>query len=423
METPLRILVVLPLYGGSLPIGRYCEKALAELGHLVEVFEAPLFHSAFEALKGLRVSTDRLEYLENSFLQVVSQAVLAKTETFSPDLVLSLAQAPLSRQALNRLRKDNVPTAMWFVEDFRLFTYWRAYAPLYDFFAVIQEEPFLDQLYDMGLDNALYLPLAADPGFHKPLELTSVQKHKFGSDVSFLGAGYPNRQRAFKRLFGYDFKIWGTEWDNDPAFDPYVQRKGARISPEDAVKVFNAAKINLNLHSSVHPDELVSKGDFVNPRTFELAACKAFQLVDERALLPELFKADELVTFTDMEDLLQKIDHYLAHGDEREKIAKKSYERALAEHTYAARMQTLLDFIKERRSGWPSRKKAEDVFWEGYHPELKEKVLDLLNRLKLPLDTNFEDFVWTLKQQQGKLSDLETAVLFLDEWQKQYGKK
>ena len=423
METPLRILVVLPLYGGSLPIGRYCEKALIELGHLVEVFEAPLFYSAFEGLKGLRVSTDRLEYLENSFLQVVSQAVLAKTESFCPDLVLSLAQAPLSRQALNRLRKDNVPTAMWFVEDFRLFTYWRAYAPLYDFFAVIQEDPFLDQLYDMGLDNALYLPLAADPGFHKPRELTSVQKHKFGSDLSFLGAGYPNRQRAFKRLFGYDFKIWGTEWDNDPAFDPYVQRKGARISPEDAVKVFNAAKINLNLHSSVQPDELVSKGDFVNPRTFELAACRAFQLVDERELLPELFKSDEMVTFTDMEDLTQKIDYYLVHEDEREKIAEKSRMRVLAEHTYASRMQTLLDFIQEKRAGWPVRKEADEVFWEGYPPELKEKVLDLLKRLKLSPDTNFDDFVWTLKQQQGKLSDLETAVLFLDEWQKQYNKK
>ena len=77
-----RVLVVLPMYGGSLPVGRYCVDALRNLGHTVEVFEAPDFHSAFSALKGLRVTTDRLEYLENSFLQVVSQAVLAKVETF-----------------------------------------------------------------------------------------------------------------------------------------------------------------------------------------------------------------------------------------------------------------------------------------------------------------------------------------------------
>jgi spore maturation protein CgeB len=142
----MRVLVVLPLYGGSLPVGRYCASALAELGHLVEVFEAPDFHASFQALKGLKVTSDRLQYLENSYLQIVSQAVLAKVETFEPDLVLALAQAPLSIQALKRLRRDGVATAMWFVEDHRLFTYWQAFAPHYDYFAVIQKGDFFDQL-------------------------------------------------------------------------------------------------------------------------------------------------------------------------------------------------------------------------------------------------------------------------------------
>ncbi|MFN2267935.1 MAG: hypothetical protein ABR533_06630, partial [Desulfonatronovibrio sp.] len=113
MESKLKILVVLPMYGGSLPVGRFCASALKKSGHLVEIFEAPEFHSAFTALKGLRVSSSSLEYLENSFLQVVSSAVLSKVEFFEPDLVLCLAQAPLSRQALKRLRADKIPTAMW----------------------------------------------------------------------------------------------------------------------------------------------------------------------------------------------------------------------------------------------------------------------------------------------------------------------
>ena len=150
-----RILVVLPFYGGSLPIGRYCVEALRETGRLVDVFEAPEFFSAFSALKNLRVGVERLEFLENAFLQTVSQAILAKVEAFEPDLVLSMAQAPLSRQALKRLRADKVPTAMWFMEDFRLFTYWRAFAPYYDVFAVIQKEPFLAELVAGGQPNAL----------------------------------------------------------------------------------------------------------------------------------------------------------------------------------------------------------------------------------------------------------------------------
>ena len=67
MADSRRILIVLPMYGGSLPIGRYCDNALRGLGHLVEYFEAPAFYSVFEALKGLRVGLDRLDHLENSF--------------------------------------------------------------------------------------------------------------------------------------------------------------------------------------------------------------------------------------------------------------------------------------------------------------------------------------------------------------------
>ena len=143
MDKKLRVLLILPLYGGSLPIGRFCVQALRDMGHLVETFEAPDFYSSFSALKQLRVGADRLEYLENSFLQLISQAVLAKAETFEPDLVLSMAQAPLSRQALKKLSKDNITTAMWFMEDHRLFTYWKGFAPYYDYFAVIQKEPVL----------------------------------------------------------------------------------------------------------------------------------------------------------------------------------------------------------------------------------------------------------------------------------------
>ena len=351
-EKTLRILLILPLYGGSLPIGRFCARALRDLGHVVEEFEAPDFYSAFSALKALRISAERKEYLENSFLQLLSQAVLAKTESFEPDLVLSVAQAPLSRQALKKLAKDGVTTAMWFMEDHRLFTYWKAFAPYYDFFAVIQKEPILEELEKLGV-NGLYLPMAALPALHRRETRSALDKNRFGSDLSFMGAGYPNRRVAFRQLLGYDFKIWGTEWDAEPSLAPFVQMNGARISPEDCVKIYNASKINLNLHSSVQSNRLVTHGDFVNPRTFELAACAAFQLVDRRTLLPELFNETELACFDSMEELLDLIPCYLNNADKRAAMAQAAQKRALREHTYQHRMQTLLEFIAGKSPAGP----------------------------------------------------------------------
>lgn len=418
----LRILVVLPLYGGSLPIGRYVASALKEDGHLVEVFEAPEFNSAYESLKSLKVTTDRLDYLQNTFLNVVSQAVLAKVETFEPDMVLCMAQAPLNHQALKRLRRDGVTTAMWFVEDFKLFTYWKSFAPMYDIFAVIQKEQFFDELAAIGQPNALYLPLAAQPDFHKPLDLSPVEQRKFGSAVSFMGAGYPNRRIAFRELVNLDFKIWGSDWDGDHVLEPLVQLKGARVTPEECVKIFNATTINLNLHSSVQADELVTFGDFVNPRTFELAACGAFQLVDKRKLLPEAFADDELATFSSMSDLTEKIEYFLKNPDECATYAKKARKRVLKDHTYKARMRTLIDFTVERITGWP-KQSASSAALDSMPPELAADIRNLLGRLGLPEDVSFQDLVWAVRQQQGTLSELDTAILFLDEWQKLYTKR
>jgi spore maturation protein CgeB len=414
--------VVLPLYGGSLPIGRYCAIALAGLGHLVEVFEAPEFYASYAALKNLRVTSDRLQYLENSYLAVISQAVLAKVETFEPDLVLALAQAPLSIQALKRLRRDGVVTAMWFVEDFRLFTYWQAFAPHYDFFAVIQKDEIFVALQGIGVANALYLPLAAQPDVHKPLELSPVEMRKFGADVAFMGAGYPNRRMAFRDLAPrFDFKLWGSDWDGDPVLAPYLQLAGARVGTEDCVRIFNATRINLNLHSSIQANTLVTGGDFVNPRTFEIAACGGFQLVDKRSLMPELFAEDELATFDSMDELAARIGHFLAHPDERAAFAARGRERVLREHSYVARMTTLLDFIAARRPGWPKKRDAAPAV-EGVPPELAGQIAELLQRLRLPPDCAFEDLVWAVRQQQGELGELDAAVLFLDEWRKLYSR-
>lgn len=418
-QNRLRILVVSPMYGGSLPVARFAMSGLQELGHIVEGFEAPAFHGAYEALEEMRVTTDRLDYLHNSFLQFVGQAVLAKVETFEPDLVVALAQAPLTQQVLKRLRRDKVATAMWFVEDFRLFTYWQAFAPLYDVFAVIQKDYFFKQLRSIGQENAVYLPLAAQPDFHHPLDLSVADKRTFGAKVSFMGAGYPNRRMAFRELLSFEPKIWGTEWDGDHVLKPYVQWEGARVSSEDCVKIFNATEVNLNLHSSVRADKLVTFGDFVNPRTFEVAACGAFQLVDERALMAESFADGELATFTSLEDLKEKIAYYLKHPEERQAIAERGRARVLADHTYAIRMQSLLDFTAERLSDWPPEREqsAADA---DLPPELAKDINRLRAKLGLPADVGFADLVWSIRQRQGKLTDLETAVLFLDEWKKLY---
>ncbi len=417
----IRIIVILPFYGGSLPIGEYCISALKELGHCVEVFDAPLFFGSVEAFRSLRIRNSRYEEIESTFLQVIAQAIYAKVEEFEPDLVLSLAQAPVTKQLLKRLKKDKVTTAMWFVEDYTVFPYWRSFAPYYDFFFVIQKDPFLEELKNIGVLHSLYLPMAALPSFHKPLDLSNIDQVTYGANLAFLGAGYPNRRAAFRQLMGFQFKIWGSDWDGAAMLDQYIQAKGRRILPEEAVKIFNATKININLHSSIKASQLVSHGDFVNPRTFEVAACNAFQLVDKRQLLCELFTDKEMVTFESIEELKEQISYYLEHLEKCISFSEQARKRVLEEHTYQHRMMLLLQYVAENTTNFPKEHK-KIVFPKDIPLEIQAKLEALFTRLRLPMDSSFEDIIIRLRQESGVLSELETALLFLDEWKKAYTK-
>jgi len=257
------------------------------------------------------------------------------------------------------------------------------------------------------------------PSFHRPMELDAADRRRYGADIGFLGAGYPNRRMAFRQLTGFDFKIWGSDWEGESLLARHLQAGGARIEPEEAVKIFNATRINLNLHSSVRADRLISHGDFVNPRTFELAACGAFQLTDPRSLMPELFADGELAVFTSMDALREAIAHYLAHPDERMGMAAKARARVLADHTYQHRMRVLVDTIRLARPDWPAPRRRP-ALPDQTPDDLRRELEQLLTTLNLPADVDFADLITRIRQQSGRLNSLETSLLFLDEWRKQY---
>jgi spore maturation protein CgeB len=216
----------------------------------------------------------------------------------------------------------------------------------YDFWFVIQQEPCIAALKQAGAKEVRYLPMAADPSVHRPLELTQAEREEYGSDVSFVGAGYANRREIFPRLLSHDwtFKLWGNEWDGATQLTSVLQRNGARIDTDTCQKVFNASAVNINLHSwagaGLDPD-----GDFVNPRTFELAACGAFQLTDRRSLMPGLFIESEMATVSSPDELPGKITRWLHEPEQRVAMAAQARRRVLAEHTYVHRMRDLLSKI------------------------------------------------------------------------------
>jgi spore maturation protein CgeB len=341
----LHIVVVGPIYGGSLPIARYAVDALGSLGHRVRWLDHSVHATSYHQLELLKNSQHRLA-LQSKYAEMLSRITMAQLAEDPPDLVLSLAQAPLILPMLEHLRRKKFLTSMWFVENYRHLTYWQQLAAGYDFWFVIQQEPCKAALKQAGAKEVRYLPMAADPSVHYPMELTRAEREDYGSDVSFVGAGYANRRAIFPRLLKqkWTFKLWGNEWDGATDLISVLQRNGERIDTDTCRKVFNASSINLNLHSWAG-DGLDPDGDFVNPRTFELAACGAFQLTDRRSLLPDLFTQSEVATLSSPDELPGEITRWLREPEERLAMAGRARQRVLAEHTYGHRMRDLLSQI------------------------------------------------------------------------------
>ena len=345
----LHVAVVGPIYGGSLPITGYVVRALETLGHRVTWVDHSAHHRSYEVFGAYRDPRHRAS-MQGRFADILSMSTLTQLSEDPPDLVLAMAQAPMSQGALEHLRRKKFPTAMWFVENYRHLTYWQHLAPAYDHWFVIQQGDCFDALRRAGAPQVSYLPMAADPSVHRPLALTANEQLEFGADVSFVGAGYANRRELLPRWISkeWTFKLWGNEWDHAGSLTSVLQRGGARIDTDTCLKVFNATAINLNLHS--HTGTGVDPvGDFVNPRTFELAACGAFQLVDQRTLLQDLFREEEMVSFSRPEDVPSLIRTWLRDAVGRRTIGELARQRVLQHHTYEHRMKDLLGELGMRQ--------------------------------------------------------------------------
>lgn len=345
----LHVAVVGPIYGGSLPIAKYVVTALESLGHRVSWIDHSLHRASYDAFGAYRDARHQ-QAMQGRFAEVLSLSTITHLSEDPPDFVLAIAQAPLTLAVLEHLRKKKFLTAMWFVENYRHLTYWQQLAAGYDYWFVIQQAECQEAFKRAGARDVGYLPMAADPAVHRPLALTDAERAEYGADLSFVGAGYPNRRALLPRWLSKDwsFKLWGNEWEGAADLAPVLQRSGARIDTEACMKVFNASAINLNLHSC-GGDALDPQADFVNPRTFELAACGAFQLTDERALLPELFTDEEIVRFRSTEDVPALIRMWLDDPSGRRTVAEAARQRVLGQHTYGHRMKALLAAIGLRQ--------------------------------------------------------------------------
>jgi spore maturation protein CgeB len=335
-----RVLVAGPINGGSLGVARSVAKAARALGARTQLFDGSAFAAAHREFGEMAVGREARVYFQGRLALLLGEAVVEAASAWHADLVLALAQAPLSEPALTAIGARGIATAFWFVENTRVLPYWRDVARHYDRFYAIQPGAVLDQIAAAGARAVSYLPMACDPEVHCAVALTADDRSRFGSPVSFAGAPYLNRRHVLPAIADLGLKVWGEGWETTPLAG--CLGAPGRFDLDAMLRIFAASTVNVNLHSAEHVTGLDPDPDYVNPRTFELAACGAFQLVDHRNPLAALFADDEVAVFDSVADLRDKTGHFLAYPADALAIAERARRRAVTDHTYEARVRQIL---------------------------------------------------------------------------------
>ena len=163
--------------------------------------------------------------------------------------------------------------------------------------------------------------------------------------ICFVG-GYTSRREVFIReLEGFQLEIYGPGWKKGKRLlnsNLMTMHKGSSIWGRQLVDLYNSSEIVLNI-SSWNTDGLGGQ----NLRLFDVPACGAFLLTDYSEEISEYYRLGvEIETFKTSDELRDKVDFYLKHPVERERIAKLGYERALKLPNYETRMKEMIKFIE-----------------------------------------------------------------------------
>jgi spore maturation protein CgeB len=214
-----------------------------------------------------------------------------------------------------------------------------------------------------GYDENRFRPVDTESYHQKDIE-------RFTCDLAFTGSSYANKAEGAYRadilsyLTNYDLKIWGGDnWEYRFKFNPHLQSHyfGQKLKFDELRKLYASAKIFLNLPA---PQVVLS----FQPRIFEIAGCKGFQIADNRRLLRYLFTDDELVVFNTIDDLIEKIDYYLSHEKERYRLMENLHNRVARQYTWKHWAGRIVDVINSGKGI-----KDLDIKLENSDPsELKE---------------------------------------------------
>jgi spore maturation protein CgeB len=280
----------------------------------------------------------------------LNQKVLEVANKINPHIVFWGKPIFIKYKTVVDLQKTGAKVFAWYPDD--IFNFRNVTADMYKSISLFDcnfaPRIFaINEFLEIGARRVEFLPFAANTDLYYREKVSDEEKEKLGADIVFIGNYYENyRAEILEKLCesGYNLKVYGNRWKKFKK-GKCLQVKALMFRPAERNeyrKVMNSSKIALAFLSHMNRDQHSHRG-------FEITACGTF-LLHERGEEELMFFKEgvEAEYFSSFEELVEKIDYYLAHEEERKKIAEAGYKKAHSyECSYLARAQKIIDVYWE----------------------------------------------------------------------------
>ena len=194
-------------------------------------------------------------------------------------------------------------------------------------------------------DTELFLQNAVDPMLY---HLMGPEKEVLGRmrdsgnyryDVSFFGGmgGTRHKEDLDRQLFFNDLT---DRLEHLGISYLFIDTGNEGMEIEKQIEIIQTSRINLNYGARCEYQAPIASG--LPERFFGIPACGGFLLGDQRTHTKDCFEVGvHLDDFSNIDECVSKIVHYLSHFNQTRDIAEKAYHHVHKQHTYDHRAETL----------------------------------------------------------------------------------
>lgn len=258
------------------------------------------------------------------YLEKISNYTVSFLLEQKPDLIITHNDAKLTPDAIKLIRaKLNVPFVSIVADDPTLAIYMPEYLPLIPHFThlVVPESNFESRLRNLTHQEIIFTPFGVDSSVYFSTEQDDPMYTHLKSEIGYVSNSYRGapfglyRGLLLKHLSHLGLKIYGDAGWN------YI----ANYIPEIKQNIHITGYLNSFAMNAFYNQTMICP-NIVNPqivngvaqRVLDAACAGCFQIVEYKSDLDIIFQKEEIISFKNISELVEKTQWYLSHPLERD---------------------------------------------------------------------------------------------------------